>query len=655
MGRLRPLPTPEPPAEDADMSLSAAADSGFSSRALLALVVALVPAAASAQARTMRWTALHVEARLDARGDLHVTERQVIVFDGAWNGGERIFRVSPGQRLRFERLSRETAGGRLVPLVRGDLRRVDHYDFTERDVLRWRSRGADAPPFAAATLAYVLEYTLSGVLARERDEGYLLDHDFAFPDRAWPIQAARASLDLDPAWQAEGAGPLHLEAGPLAPGVGLVARVRLRWVGAGAGPALPGEGLPRPQRAALAAALAAILAAAGGVLLRHARGRGQLAPPPDPAQVDDAFLREHVLSRPPEVVGAAYDDAIGAPEVAAVLARLAGEGKLGARVERHRRLLGPRRDVLHLALRVERGRLEGHERSLVDALFVDGETIDSDRLKAHYRKSGFDPADRIRSALQRAVRALAPAGRVAVLVPSLSAAALLVLGVLLAIPGAAGPPLVLSIHGVVWPLVGVVLLSARLRRAATGFVRRALALAAVLGAWGSAVLWLAAGGFRTDGWWIAAHACFWAAGVVVAATLGRTPLGPEEMALRKRLAAARVHLARELGRERPRLDDAWLPYLLAFGLGPDVDRWFGAHGAAGRSASAGMAETHGGATGGAARWTGGGGAFSGGGATGTWAAFGAMAASIATPGSGSGSGSGGGGGSSSGGGGGGGW
>jgi hypothetical protein len=183
----------------------------------------------------------------------------------------------------------------------------------------------------------------------------------------------------------------------------------------------------------------------------------------------------------------------------------------------------------------------------------------------------------------------------------------------------------------------------------SGFAGRALALGAVLALWGSGVLWLAGGGFDADGWWVAAHACFWAAGVGVAAALGRTPLGPEEMALRKRLAAARAHLRRELGRPRPALDDAWVPYLLAFGLGPDVDRWFGAHGGAARS---GLAV--GGGAGGTPRWTGGGGAFSGGGATGTWAAFGAMAASIAAPSSGSGSG-GGGGGSSSGGGGGGGW
>jgi hypothetical protein len=569
------------------MPLSVAEGRELRRRVVLAAALALisiVPTAAREQTRTMSWPALDVKARLDASGDLHVTERQTIRFDGAWNGGERLFRVPSGQRLHLERISRETDDGRLVALARGDLGRVDHYDFTERHTLRWRSRAPDDPPFAATTLTYVLEYTLSGVLAREGDGRYLLHHDFAFPDRAWPIEKARAGLELDPAWEAGSAAPLQIETGPLAPGRSLVARVPLRWAGAGAGPALPGDGLAHPQRVVLAGALAAILAAGAVLLLRHARARGQLAPLPDPARVDDAFLREHVLSRPPEVIGAAFDDAVGTPEVAAVLARLSAEGKLEARVVRGRRILGLRlgHDVVRLALRVERGAFTGHERSLVDALFVDGDTIDTNRLEAHYRDEGFDPADRIRSALERAVRALAPRGAPVVgVVPWFAAAALLVVGVLLAIRGGDGPPVILSVHGVVLPLVTVVAVSARLRRSATRVIGKGLALLAVVAAWAGGVLWLAAGGFHSDSWWILAHAFFWAAGVMVAAALARTPLGADEMALRKHLAAARAHLERELARERPRLDDTWLPYLLALGLGPNVDRWSGAYGRAG--------------------------------------------------------------------------
>jgi hypothetical protein len=44
-----------------------------------------------AEARSLHWSRLEVEAQLDANGVLGVIEKQSIVFDGAWNGGERWF------------------------------------------------------------------------------------------------------------------------------------------------------------------------------------------------------------------------------------------------------------------------------------------------------------------------------------------------------------------------------------------------------------------------------------------------------------------------------------------------------------------------------------------------------------------------------------
>jgi hypothetical protein len=143
--------------------------------------------------------------------------------------------------------------------------------------------------------------------------------------------------------------------------------------------------------------------------------------------------------------------------------------------------------------------------------------------------------------------------------------------------------------------------------------------------------------------------------VAASFALARTPLGPDAFALRKRLAAGRRWLASELRAATPRLDDAWLPWLLAFGLGPAVDRWFGAHGGGRDLGAGGLGSFPGGGGGGGGRWTGGGGSFSGGGATGTWAALGAISSSIPAPSSSSSGGGGGGGGGSSGGGGGGGW
>jgi len=142
----------------------------------------------------------------------------------------------------------------------------------------------------------------------------------------------------------------------------------------------------------------------------------------------------------------------------------------------------------------------------------------------------------------------------------------------------------------------------------------------------------------------------------VALNRALTRVAPGQLALRKRLSAAREYFAAELARPNPQLQDAWYPYLIAFGLDSEMDHWFRRHGpasATGTSASDTVghgSSSHGGGS--APAWSGGGGAFGGGGASGAWtAAAGAMAAGVTL----SSSGGSGGGGGSSGGGGGGGW
>ena len=184
-------------------------------------------------------------------------------------------------------------------------------------------------------------------------------------------------------------------------------------------------------------------------------------------------------------------------------------------------------------------------------------------------------------------------------------------------------------------------------RAVTGHAWRAPVAAGPLVLWAAGVGWLAWGGAGASGWTVAAQATLWGAALLAVAGTARTPLSQKAVAVRKRFAAARRHFQRELRRPEPRLQEAWIPYLLAFGLGPDLDRWLRVHGAV--SALAAGASPGGGT--GPGSWSGGGGRFPGGGVSGTWAALGSLAAAVPTPSSSSGSG----GGSSSGGGGGGGW
>jgi uncharacterized membrane protein YgcG len=133
---------------------------------------------------------------------------------------------------------------------------------------------------------------------------------------------------------------------------------------------------------------------------------------------------------------------------------------------------------------------------------------------------------------------------------------------------------------------------------------------------------------------------------------------PEALQIRRRLASARRYFEHELSKQSPQLKDEWFPYLLAFGLGAHMDRWFKAFGAEsaammGRRSGSSHGSASGASSGG---WSGGGGTFGGAGATGSWAsAVGGIASGVTAASSSSGGSSGGGGGGSSGGGGGGGW
>jgi hypothetical protein len=92
---------------------------------------------------------------------------------------------------------------------------------------------------------------------------------------------------------------------------------------------------------------------------------GRFTPVPTEA-VDGAWIAANVLKYPAEVVGAAWDEDIGTPEVVALVARMVGEGKLESSVS----ATGGPSGSMTLGLKVDRSTLTGYERTLVDALFL---------------------------------------------------------------------------------------------------------------------------------------------------------------------------------------------------------------------------------------------------------------------------------------------
>ncbi|HVE69961.1 MAG TPA: hypothetical protein VNI54_01235 [Thermoanaerobaculia bacterium] len=600
-------------------------------------------------AKSLQWRAVDVQARVESDGSVRIRERLQLVFDGDWNGGERYFSPRPRQTYTLHGITR-VEDGREIPLERNGLHQVDHYDFVKSDILRWRARAETDPPFENREITYVLDYSWHNVLQPAGDDGkqFRIDHDFGLPTRAEPIDRYTLLVEFDPLWNMP---PVRGEAVNVPPGESFIVDRTLHY----SGEAWPGE-IERavPWWIGWAAVL---LYAAGATFLvrrfiREERETGRFDPLP--AQFDPELLQVK-----PEVAGAVWDQGIGPAEVAAVLARMTQEGKLTTRADDKR---------LHMRRNVPYESLEGYERYLIHALFFDGgDETDTDRVKAHYKSRGFNPASVIRPRLEWELSQL-PGWAVKV---------------------RRARPL---LHVLVLPLCALALVIASGFGHADDFGLAAGVLfhGLIFGGIASIVAWRISSraisdftaGFVVPGLLMLIPALLFAAGAIQAHRLGfGAPVlfvipiwllallhlvldlmkirdSREIVAFRRRIAGARKYFMEQLQKPDPELHDEWFPYVLAFGLAAQADHWFRAFGAtSSRSSFSSHSSPTSHSSHSSSSWTGGGGAFGGAGATGSWGlAAAAMAAGVSAPSSSSGGGSSGGGGSSSsGGGGGGGW
>lgn len=630
---------------------------------------------AEAQERSLHWAVLEVTARLDADGRLGITERHAMVLDGAWNGGERRFRVAPGQNFEFGGIAR-VENGIPRPLREGRASNLllDRYAFFEPHLLRWRSRRPSDPPFRHRTLVYDISYALTGVVYRD-GETFLLEHDFAFPERDGRIESFSLDLEIDPAWTLEEPLTSLLTADSLQPGESYVVSLRMKrasevaplFVQEGrpaAASAPPGNGAPgeeigvlsfRTPPAPLPVRLGALALVLGLGWLgwrrfeKHERERGRFEPLPD---VNRFWLDRNIFVHRPEVVGAAWDGATGSAEVAALIAVMSAEGKVETEEGAE----------LRLHLKVPRESLSPYERGFVDRFFPAGDVTSPSILQARYARTGFDPAAAIRSALDYAARPLVGSGGSVA-----SAIGCIAIGAVGAMVMASMMSQVVALFfgtrlGPIGPLmVLATVISVALAAAYNGmvdprhtpwYVAVPVAGVAVVGA--GLAQTLGALAFVLS---VSAVIFF---GALQKARVTRTA---EQLQTLRAFHAARRYFVNLLDRNDPLLEPSWLPYLLAFGLAREVDRWsvvapqrLPVRRSTDNSSSTGSSPS-------TAAFAAGGGGFGGAGASGGWAsAVSAMASSIASPSSGSsgssGGGSrssGGGGGGRSGGGGGGGW
>ena len=550
---------------------------------LLRLVFLLLALAQPALAqRQLHWDAIDVDARLDATGRLHVDEIQTMVFSGDWNGGERIFNIRPQQRLETLEIFREVNGAWKPLLQDPSVDDVDEYWLSDGSTLRWRSRLPDDPPFARTALRYMVRYQLSNILLKDGEQ-YTLDHDFLFPDRDEVVRRFTLKLNLESDWQPLVDLPGTYTAADVPPGDGFVLTIPMRFNGAS-----PPEALDTTRPASVRYAVATILvltalSVAWVVAREWTRGRFAAIE----RSVDESWLQQHVLAHPAEVVGAAWDELIGSPEVVALIARMVSEGKLASEVGKG--------GVMHLRLKVARDKLLPHERKLVDKLFFkDRVTTNTQAVKQHYRKTGFNPSLEITPELQAAVAAAVPEGQrprpLRFAPPLLFVVALSVLGIEWWTQRlASGWFFGVTIGAAVAASIALWIGSTFRWNIEWGAGRMLLCLipgvAPVLAtAW---FLWEHIGPEFLDATartvWGAALLALWILSGNVNAMVSRQ--FPAGIAFRKLLAAARGFFAAQLREPRPQLRDEWTPWLLALGLGEQINGWSVQHASATTSRS----------------------------------------------------------------------
>lgn len=602
-------------------------------------------------ARELHWRSLDVQARLDPEGALHVVERHEMVFTGDWNGGERVFRLEPGQRIDVSGVAR-IAGGRPILLERGELDAVDQWARVDQRTVRWRSRLQDDPPFDGDVLTYEIAYVTTGVVEQRGEGRYRLRHDFAFPDREGPIEQFRVRLALDEPWVSPRGRMIEETSESLAPGENHVITLTLTYVADAQPSATLQVAGPLFRAVAVGALLAALLFTFVNWLRRES-ATGRLAPLPE---VTAAGITRELEFWRPELLGAAWDESVSAPEVAAVLARLAQEGKITTTVDG---------DRMEMKLNVPRDQFSGIDRALVDAFFITGSVTSTDEIQHHYASSGFSPASLIQKPLEDELSSIRGWSKDTRRRPwTLTLASLGAALITWAAAIGASPLLPL-------PLLPVIAIGAALTLLAGSAVslmmsrKPHLTHGAIL-AWNilpllyvlAGVVALFATSRLTAPFVFATVVALWAA-YRFQATLAHTTMTAPRIELRRRLLSIREWFREQLEQAEPQLRDDWLPWLVALGLGANVDRWFGTYGSGLAAPSRAGFSSSGGGSGGAGSspvggsWSGGGTSFGGAGATATWvAAATGIAGGVSAPGS---SGGGGGGGSSSGGGGGGGW
>ncbi len=564
--------------------------------ALLLAFLALAVSASAQQGEDVVWTMLDVAPRLDAEGRLTVVETHEISLQGDFGTLGSDFGLGSGQSVAVKSFTELGADGAEQAYSPGDTKTAGHYA-AYTTWIEWHVKAPGTPPLERTTRRYRLEYELVHAMApawdlpngshpldglhpsywspleRLRDawsvwreagadlgRAYRLDHDVLYPSRE-KVYASLQNLGYQLTWDPkvwELVGP-EVPMGTATKSVDFRVRRTFRRLVEAPPAAVDFESAQRRLAAILLLPIGVALLALVSMLLEALSGADQ-------KPLGAELFESAVLSEPAELVQARIAgrraSRVGFIEL---LTRLASERKLQVEVVKAATEEEP--PVVTLRLLVARDRLHPYEQEVVDALFAGQAEISTTQIQA---RKAFDPEAVTSAAFARVAPPRPKGSRIAVAILS----ALTATGFALTVTDLQRP-------------------------GADPYAPAAAALAMLFARLGlpPAAFWLTVATALVQLVPNAPLAGLAAVGVSVAILgghygrrAGRPSTARPEGRRLLELQRIRDWAAKELGKPRPALRDAWILHLHALGLAPAVAKWRDRHGAAGASAVPDLAD-----------------------------------------------------------------
>jgi hypothetical protein len=562
--------------------------------------LALGAPVAAADDSSVVWTLLEVNTHIANDAGVHVRETHHVRLSGPVVSILHQFGRDTDQSVHVTGVWRVASGGERTPLEAGDPSAPSRYR-AAGDYVEWNVQlaGTDLDPAPVFEIEYDLANAVSPawnlgagprpldgrgsivnpperwahVWARWREarpiagRAYRLDHDVLFPSRERPnddLERLDYHMHYDDQWVlvtpedewARATNDVDYRVGStfeyLLPARPALANVRNSAIRMGSIIGLPVAGL--------------LLLA---VFIAASRRSWSSAP------IDRTWIQERLLNVPPNEIAADFGVDRGAATFEDVMNRMASDRKVRITV------LRPETDdeAAHVEMRllVSRDSLTPAERKIVDAVFFESNTTSTDIVRRRYRGDDFDP-DELVAENATAATAGAKLSRWRPIASSLALAAGLSGVVLLAMDVAAAgqPPIALFgalvVNGVVnnfspKPSRPVARPPSRDLLFLVPLVLLTLAMTAIHVATNASLSIYASAGMA-----------LFTLGNFQSMLNGSRPhvRGPEARRFAE-LARIRAFAERELRRERPALEDAWIPHLEAMGLADRIRAWRDRH------------------------------------------------------------------------------